>query len=331
MEERRRMKERRDMKERQCTKYSIPASMSIGLRMLDIVSGSCCLVVLRAASLRDCNRAMGFEPHHYEGITHHMLLFGCMQPGSSRDVWNCNEMGDKGYGSAPPCAKGNQIIYAWAMDAPKLELPEGVGFKVGGNTDIQYLVLQVHYAHPEKLNGGMDDSGLVLKATTTPMPKRAGVLLMGTAGELAPHAETHMETACQIEDDIVMHPFAYRTHTHSHGTAVSGYDIRDGEWREIGKGDPQKPQMFYLINKPGMTIEQGDIVAARCTMMNNENKVVKVGAGMDDEMCNFYIMYWVDNNRLLSRNNCFTSGPPSFYWSSVPELGEAPADASTLD
>jgi len=31
------------------------------------------------------------------------------------------------------------------MDAPELRLPEGVGFKVGGDTDIQWLVLQVHY------------------------------------------------------------------------------------------------------------------------------------------------------------------------------------------
>ena len=47
--------------------------------------------------------------------------------------------------SAPVCAPGSasQIIYAWAMDAPELELPQGVGFRVGGGTNIKYLVLQV--------------------------------------------------------------------------------------------------------------------------------------------------------------------------------------------
>lgn len=46
-----------------------------------------------------------------------------------------------------------QILYAWARDAPKLELPEGVGFKVGKSSPIQYLVLQVHYAHIHKFRG----------------------------------------------------------------------------------------------------------------------------------------------------------------------------------
>lgn len=54
-----------------------------------------------------------------------------------------------------PCSDGLQIIYAWAKDAPKLELPEGVGFKVGKNSPIKYLVLQVHYAHMEQFKGSL--------------------------------------------------------------------------------------------------------------------------------------------------------------------------------
>jgi peptidylglycine monooxygenase len=46
-----------------------------------------------------------------------------------------------------------QVIYAWARDAPKLELPEGVGFKVGGKSPIQYLILQVHYATVKPFEG----------------------------------------------------------------------------------------------------------------------------------------------------------------------------------
>ena len=49
------------------------------------------------------------------------------------------------FDSAPVCQSETSILYAWAMDAPELRLPEGVGFKVGGDTNIQWLVLQVHY------------------------------------------------------------------------------------------------------------------------------------------------------------------------------------------
>jgi len=46
---------------------------------------------------------------------------------------------------SPVCASESRIVYAWAMDAPELQMPPGVGFKVGGETDIKWLVLQVHY------------------------------------------------------------------------------------------------------------------------------------------------------------------------------------------
>lgn len=89
---------------------------------------------------------------------HHILIYGCKVPGyyerdTPRAVWNCGEMAnneDKGVNYYPKgsiCGGSSEIIYAWAMDAPKLQLPEGVGFMVGGGTDINYLVLQVHYAH----------------------------------------------------------------------------------------------------------------------------------------------------------------------------------------
>lgn len=57
--------------------------------------------------------------------------------------------------ASSPCGQGSssQIIYAWARDAPPLVLPDGVGFKVGKDSPIKYIVLQVHYAHIDKFKG----------------------------------------------------------------------------------------------------------------------------------------------------------------------------------
>jgi peptidylglycine monooxygenase len=81
---------------------------------------------------------------------HHMLIYGCEKPGTDDLVWNCGEMlrtaTQPGMKTAAPCSRGARVIYAWAMDAPALILPKQVGFKVGANSDINYLVLQVHYA-----------------------------------------------------------------------------------------------------------------------------------------------------------------------------------------
>jgi hypothetical protein len=49
-----------------------------------------------------------------------------------------------------------------------------------------------------------------------------------------------------------------------------------------------------------------------------------------DEMCNFYIMYYVEEGEPLDQKYCFSRGPPFYYWNS--ELNNIPdKDASTLD
>merc|ERR1719352_1240360 len=62
----------------------------------------------------------GFRPNATKMTAHHMLIYGCEEPGAESPTWNCGEMAVKepGMGSAQPCSKGSQIIYAWAMDSP---------------------------------------------------------------------------------------------------------------------------------------------------------------------------------------------------------------------
>jgi len=69
-------------------------------------------------------------------------------------LYYCRRCGDHSETDAPVCGSvgdirrhgmPKKIVYAWALDAPEKELPEGVGLRVGGDTDIQYLVLQLHY------------------------------------------------------------------------------------------------------------------------------------------------------------------------------------------
>ena len=77
------------------------------------------------------------------------------------------------------------------------------------------------------------------------------------------------------------------------------------DWQLIGKKNPQLPQMFYPIENK-MTLTQGDTVAARCTMVNHRDRVTYIGTTNEDEMCNFYIMYWVQGKKPMQKNTCFT-------------------------
>ena len=75
---------------------------------------------------------------------------GCKTPGRKDKLFNCGAMTAKQEdlnSALSPCGSGSHVIYAWALNAPELMLPEGVGFRVGGpDSEIDWLVLQVHYA-----------------------------------------------------------------------------------------------------------------------------------------------------------------------------------------
>ncbi len=63
-------------------------------------------------------------------------------------MWACGHdpTGGKLYPDKPTCSGStNALLYAWARNAKKINLPDGVGFQVGGNTGRKYLVAQIHY------------------------------------------------------------------------------------------------------------------------------------------------------------------------------------------
>ncbi|XP_059085874.1 peptidylglycine alpha-hydroxylating monooxygenase-like [Tigriopus californicus] len=259
----------------------------------------------------------GFNPNVSTHVAHHMLIYGCEEPGSMDPIWNCGEMAAKqpGVVSEQPCKSKPNIIYAWAHEAPKLDLPKDVGFRIGKDSSIKYLVLQVHYGKLDNLPSSGDDSGVFLQFTEKPQPKVAGVLLLGTGGLAPPHSTTFFETACEIDDPRVIHPFAYRVHTHALGKVVSGWRVQGkSKWDLIGKKNPQQPQMFYPVEHEENVLTTGDVIAARCTMVNSRDETVYIGSTNNDEMCNFYLMYWVDGGEPISPNTCFTPGPPNWSW-----------------
>eukprot|EP00955_Chlamydomonas_euryale_P093360 364782-Chlamydomonas_euryale.AAC.2 len=75
-------------------------------------------------------------------IVHHILLFGCGVPAVSptaenpRPVWDCL--------MTPVCGSGqSNVLYGWGRNAPPTSLPAGVGFSVGGQAGMRYIVAQV--------------------------------------------------------------------------------------------------------------------------------------------------------------------------------------------
>lgn len=259
-----------------------------------------------------------FVPHATMDTAHHMLLYGCRNPVSTKGYWDCGtEQGT--------CEDEAKIMYAWARNAPPTKLPPDVGFKVGGDTRITHFVLQIHYGDVSAFRDHHRDcSGLTLTMTSKPQPYIAGMYLMMSVDTviLPGKRVTNADIACPYES-YPMQPFAFRTHTHRQGQVVSGYRVRNGKWTLIGRQSPQLPQAFYPASN-SIKVENGDTLAARC-VFTGEGRTTKtrIGGTSEDEMCNFYIMYYMDSKHAVPYMDCMEHGPSALF-RNIPDEANVP-------
>ncbi|XP_051268229.1 peptidyl-glycine alpha-amidating monooxygenase isoform X1 [Dicentrarchus labrax] len=287
-----------------------PHNFSLDIRMPGVVpagSDTYLCMAFPVPTSRD-SYIVDFIPHASMDTVHHMLLFGCQTPVSTTSYWDCGSV-------QGTCEDEASIMYAWARNAPPTKLPKDVGFKVGRNSGTSYFVLQIHYGDVTAFRDHHRDcSGLTLRMTSKPQPFIAGIyLLMSVDTVILPGKKvTNADIACDYTS-YPIYPFAFRTHTHHLGKVVSGYRIRDGKWSMIGRQSPQLPQAFYPANKE-LNVKNGDTIAARC-MFTGEGRTSKtyIGGTSADEMCNFYIMYYMDSKHAIPYMNCMETGSNELF------------------
>ncbi|XP_031734299.1 peptidyl-glycine alpha-amidating monooxygenase isoform X1 [Anarrhichthys ocellatus] len=285
-------------------------NFSLDIRMPGVVPTESDTYLCTAFSLPTSRDAyiVDFMPHANMDTVHHMLLFGCQTPVSSSSYWDCG-------GVQGTCEDEASIMYAWARNAPPTRLPKDVGFKVGRSSGMSHLVLQIHYGDVSAFKDHHRDcSGVTLRMTSKLQPFIAGIyLLMSVDTIILPGKRvTNADIACDYTS-YPIYPFAFRTHTHHLGKVVSGYRIREGKWNLIGRQSPQLPQAFYPANEE-VNVKYGDTIAARC-VFTGEGRTFKtyIGGTSDDEMCNFYIMYYMDSKHAIPYMNCMESGTKDLF------------------
>ncbi|ESP00557.1 hypothetical protein LOTGIDRAFT_157833 [Lottia gigantea] len=269
---------------------------------------------------------VSYIPHASADVAHHMMVFGCILPASHEPSWLCNENHEDF--ETEVCGKGEkQVVFAWALDAPSFQFPDGVGLRLSGTTGVNYIVIQLHYKHifPP---GRTDNSGVTLQMTRERQPKQAGFYVIGTHGYIPPKQRAFtMETACKYENEYPIYPIGYRTHSHNLGVVTSGYRIRDGTWIEIGRMSPQLPETFYNVTNH-VEVRPGDVLAARCTMNSvKRTHNTHIGPTNADEMCNFYVLYYTYWKPNLQAQFCFRNAQ-DFHWNDYFE--NIPDTASSL-
>ncbi|KAK3098853.1 hypothetical protein FSP39_023767 [Pinctada imbricata] len=229
------------------------------------------------------------------GRAHHILLFGCDEPAVDSKTWHCGRI----------CKSQEQILFAWAKNADPLVLPDGVGFRVGANTQIKYIVVQVHYVHPLP-------ETFKISFSFNRQRYLAGIYLLLAYSVVIPgkSEKVHADISCQFKASGPIYPFGYRTHAHSLGRVITGYQV-NGTYHRIGKGNPQWPQAFYPVEDK-IVIKPGDYLTGRCTYNSTgRGRSTYIGATANDEMCNFYIMFYMDANTRLQYHSCAGNNFPS--------------------
>ncbi|XP_034089161.1 peptidyl-glycine alpha-amidating monooxygenase A isoform X2 [Gymnodraco acuticeps] len=304
-----------------------PHNFSVDIRMPAVVPAASDTYLCTAFSVPTSQDAyiVDFRPHASMDTVHHMLLFGCLTPVSTSSYWDCGSV-------QGTCEDEASIMYAWGRNAPPTKLPKDVGFKVGRSSAISHFVLQIHYGDVSAFRDHHRDcSGLTLQMTSKPQPFIAGIyLLMSVDTVILPgKKETNADMACDYSS-YPIYPFAFRTHTHHLGKVVSGYRIRGGKWSLIGRQSPQLPQAFYPANKD-VSVKYGDTIAGRC-VFTGEGRTSKtyIGATSADEMCNFYIMYYMDSRHAVPYMTCMEPGSKELF-QHIPDEANMPIAVSPAD
>ncbi|XP_046373595.2 peptidyl-glycine alpha-amidating monooxygenase A-like isoform X2 [Haliotis rufescens] len=267
--------------------------------MLTCVKGRC-LHVLQAdaymcssfnvANCPEDTYIVKFEALTSGSVAHHISLKACNgKPLGQTDVWNCR--GDK-------CRSGQRkYLYAWAKHATSTSLPKGVGFRIGKGSTITTLILQIHYKHGFTDSTKKDYSGIRLTVSTKRELYSAGMEVMYLNGFRIPPQtpKVLVNISCSYTGDTPIYPFAFRTHAHNLGRAITSY-LYNGSWYEIGKGNPMWPQVFYPVQR-NIVIKPGDKLVARCLFDSTDrNRSTYAGYADSDEMCNFIIMFKAEAN-----------------------------------
>lgn len=94
-------------------------------------------------------------------------------------------MNSNEYEDGPPCMTEENMLYVWAKNATRLDLPEDVGFYLPGGS---HLVLALHYKDVSRLPPTITP-GVKVMVTDKRPTKKAGVFMMvNSFNGIQPHS-----------------------------------------------------------------------------------------------------------------------------------------------
>ncbi|GIL49739.1 hypothetical protein Vafri_6017 [Volvox africanus] len=237
---------------------------------------------------------------------HHMIIYACnARPVNPRSLYSCMAMD-------PSCVT---FYAAWAPGADSFETPPEAGIALGGDSGVNWLILQVHYTNLALATGLVDSSGFQLNVTTTLRQYDMGFLTLGSLDIAIPPGVANFSStpnlcpsSCtkQMPRPVTMLMLGFHMHT-------MGRSIRT-QWFRNGQELPLLGERrAFSYNYQGATyvdasrnqLMPGDELVTTCTWdSRGRTNTTLFGEKTANEMCFNLVVYYP---RMPTLDICITA------------------------
>ena len=230
------------------------------------------------------------------GVVHHIVAFRMLTSATKSCPFRCDDM---------PDATG--VLFAWAVGADNLTLPEGMAIAVGGRSQTANIYVQTHYDNWREQGGEDPGSGLVFHGSHKKPDYLVTTFSVGFATNspavaIPPQqANFSLRTSCKPKLVGNVTALAFGHHAHKLGVHIKAWQYRGDELvGELGTVDPydfnlQKFIFFPDAHRP--VLQPGDRIEIECRY-NSMHKTGTVFGGLssEEEMCMTFLMAWPSEN-----------------------------------
>ncbi|XP_036406203.1 DBH-like monooxygenase protein 2 homolog [Megalops cyprinoides] len=317
---------RRGTKEVNLLKYS-PRTSSTGGSYFDITANN--FTVPSVHTYYHCRivklPTLGSKHHVYRiepviqnpDLVHHMLLYYCSPSVNETLTGMCYSAQLHAFHMCMGA------MATWAIGGGGFDIPEAAGISIGGDNDVSYYRLEIHYNNQEQVSGRIDDSGLRFHYTPVLRQYDASILSVGLIVDksyVIPPNATSFKSYALCKTSLIsqllpspvpdLNIFMVMLHTHLAGRKIRVGHFRNGEQIDFLALDEHydfELQQALFLGKI-KNVKLGDELVVECTYNTvNRTRLTELGLATTDEMCFAYMFYYP----AIDINNCW----------SIPDIG----------
>ncbi|UJR09497.1 hypothetical protein I4U23_013735 [Adineta vaga] len=281
-----------------------------------------CKIYKAPSSLKERKHAIAhktiIDPANID-LVHHLLMYECNPTAVFDDNNLPDGLCDQIYAKLIDCSAN--IATGWAVGGDSIvEFPEIAGYPVGGDFEIKYYMVQMHYDNPKETPNRRDSSGIRFYLGKEHRQYDLGYLTVGAdsnamAIAIPPRIDRFIIDSYCPASATTKFPKSGITvttafpHTHLQGRSVWTKIIRNGtavDYLFNGEAYDFNYQFENRLHKP-IQLFPGDELATRCVYSTaNKEEITLGGERTKDEMCLHMFTYYPRMNDFYG---CMISTP----------------------